>query len=364
MKRVPQIVLALLASLLAACQTPGFDDRALKKATVAAPEDVDGIRLTPITAASLHASPSARAQLPIDSPAAPYEYRVGAGDVLSVLVWDHPELSDVELTFDDRPASLSPGTGRTVGADGTIYFPFVGDLAVAGHTAREVRNSLTQGLATYLKAPQVEVRISAYRSQRVVVSGAVRAPGVVALGEVQLSIFDVLAQAGGTLAEADLTAVTVVRDTHIYVFDVASLQALRADEVVTIRPGDLVNVPDSSAKRVHVLGEVRHSGSYPMQHGRMSLADALGAGGGFDPLSADPGRIYVFRNEQGDVTAHWLDAASPTAMALAADYPLQPQDVVYVAPVSFTRYNRALGQFLPTLQALWQTAITSRELRR
>lgn len=362
------LMLAMVLPLLSACQTPGFNEGELSKATeqVGEVQVVDGVRIVPIVASMLRTAvetsvPSELAALQSESAA--YEYRIGAGDGVAIMIWDHPELSDTQVaSTNDR--SVPAGTGRTVTANGTLFFPLVGELQVAGLTIGELRELLNTKLARYIKNPQVDVRVVAYRSQRVVVTGAVHSPGVLTLNEMPLSIFDAIAQVGGAGPNADLTEVQWVRAGRSHTLDLrALLEQSVAAQTLTLRAGDLLNVPESTAKRVHVLGEIRRSGSYAMRNGRLTLADALGEAGGIDPATANPGLIYVFRRDQNDVAAHWLDASTPAAMVLAAEYQLQPQDVVYVAAVPFTRYNRALAQLLPTLQALWQTAITSRELR-
>ena len=363
------LMLAMALSALSACQTPGFSDGDLGRSSAlsADAQVIEGVRIVPIVTASLRAAaaePASDVVAALWSEPVVYEYRIGVGDSLAIMLWDHPELSDVIASPSDRPFSQSGGAGRTVTANGTIFFPLVGELRVDGRTVGELRELLTAKLASYIKNPQVDVRVVAYRSQRVVVTGAVHAPSVLTLNEMPLSIVDAIAQVGGAAPNADLTEVQWVRGGRSHSLDLTALlkQSVPA-HALTMRAGDLVNVPDSDAKRVHVLGEIRQAGSYSMRKGRLSLADALGAAGGIDPASANPGRIYVFRRDQNDVAAHWLDASTPAAMVLAAEYELQPQDVVYVAAVPFTRYNRALAQLLPTLQALWQTAITSRELR-
>ncbi|WP_331609732.1 polysaccharide biosynthesis/export family protein [Povalibacter sp.] len=363
------LVFAALSLALSACQTPGFNAKDLEQATAQASETqvIEGIRIEPITVAALQPQVAKTAPIgmpAMDSDAAAYEYRIGVGDSLGITLWDHPELSDAPVAATGERSAAPAGGGRTVTAMGTIFFPLVGEVQVQGRTVGAIRELLAARLAAYIKNPQVDVRVAAYRSQRVIVTGAVHSPGVVTLNDVPLSIFDALAQAGGAAPNADLSDVQLVRAARSYTLDVpALLEFAVSSPSLTMRAGDLLNVPDSAAKRVHVLGEIRQAGSYPMRSGRLTLADALGAAGGLDAATANPGRIYVFRRERDHAVAHWLDAISPATMVIAAEYQLQPQDVVYVAAVPFTRYNRALAQLLPTLQALWQTAITSREFR-
>ena len=106
---------------------------------------------------------------------------------------------------------------------------------------------------------------------------------------------------------------------------------------------------------MHVLGEVREPGAIAMSRGRLNLAEAITRSGGFDQAAADLERIFVFRGTYEQPNVYWLDARSPDAMLLAAQFPMQPQDVVFVASSGLARWNRIITQILPTVQTLWQT---------
>ena len=108
-------------------------------------------------------------------------YKVGPGDVLEVTVFKTPELS--------KNVQISEA--------GTINFPLIGELAVAGMTAREIEKELGQGLgAKYLQNPQISVFVKEYHSQRITIEGAVKKPGVYPIAG-GLSLLQAVAQAGG-----------------------------------------------------------------------------------------------------------------------------------------------------------------------
>src|SRR5512143_2996795 len=146
------------------------------------------------------------------------EYRVGAGDVLSVTVWDHPELTIPAGEFRSADA-----TGNLVNSDGTIFYPYIGTVPVAGLTTSQIRDLLTDKLRRYVKNPQLDIRVAAFRSKKVFITGEVMKPNVVPLSDIPLTVVEAINLSGGASPNADLTDVRVTRDNQVHVLDLLSV---------------------------------------------------------------------------------------------------------------------------------------------
>lgn len=280
-----------------------------------------------------------------------YRYEVGPQDILTFTVWDHPELTIPAGEF--RSAEVQ---GHLVNAEGRIFFPYVGEVEVAGRTLDEIREDLTKRLARYIQDPQLDVRVASFRSKKVNITGEVKTPGFFPITDMPLTLVEALAAAGGTTELASLQRVQVVRDGISRTFDVqALLERGDMSQNLLLRDGDIVYVPENSFFAVHMLGAVTEPGIVPMARGRLNLAEAISLSGGFDRVEADTERVFVFRGSYDKPNVFWLDAKSPDAMLLAIQFQMQPQDVVFVASTSLARWNRVISQILPTVQTLWQT---------
>lgn len=325
------------------------------------------------------AQPESPAHAPVseapDADGAPQDYVVQAGDTLRVTVWDHPELNNPGLgaltsatgnagvpgaeTLRMGGASSLDAQARLVQPDGTLYFPYVGTVTVAGLDVPRIRTLLTRRLSAVIPAPQLDVAVVAFRSQRVYVAGAVRTPGAQPLTDVPITVADALAAAGGYVEGADLQSVSLNRggktrtlDLYAFFFQGDLTQNPR------LRSGDVLNLPPRRDKKVFVLGEVAKPGSQVMPLGPMSLSEALADAGGLNPVSANAAQIYVFRagDQPQQVKVYQLDAMNPGLLVLGDRFVLRPRDIVFVDPANLTRFSRVVSQILPLASSLYMTS--------
>lgn len=157
---------------------------------------------------------------------------LGAGDVFEVSVFGEEEFS-----------------GKfQVGSDGTILYPFLGALAVAGKEVGEVARTIADGLerGEYLQEPQVSIFVQASNSKRISVLGAVAKPGMFPVTP-GLTVVQAVSNAGGftALANKDETVVTRRVGGKLERYRVAVSEASRGRaEDFRLRAGDIVFVPE------------------------------------------------------------------------------------------------------------------------
>lgn len=191
-----------------------------------------------ISQGSFAATPAAEAAAKLTASATPGNsgYRIGPLDILDVQVFKVPDLTK----------------SVQVAEDGTITYPLVGEITVAGKTARQLEHELTQKLGgKYLRDPHITVLVKEYNSQRVTVEGGVKNTGVYALkGTTRLT--EVLAMAGdvdSSVASGDIVIFRTIdgrRSAARFDFD-----EIRSGKVPDpeVQPGDVI-VADTSTTKV------------------------------------------------------------------------------------------------------------------
>ncbi len=277
-----------------------------------------------------------------------YRYVVQPQDVLRIIVYDHPELTNPTDTANEL-------SGRVVDSDGMFFFPFIGRIRAQGRTVEEIRDELATRLTPYVKNPQVDVSVLQFRSQRVFVAGEVAKPGAVPVTDIPVHVTDAIAQSGGPTQNADLQGVTITRGRQTFHVDLYDLY-YRGDlaQNLLLQNGDVVNVAEQRFNKVFVLGEVGRPNSLVMPRGRLTLAEALSDSGGVNPFSANSGQIFVIRGQPSSTrpAIYHLNAATPDALVLADRFDLRPRDVIFVDAVPVVRWARVVNNILPTVDEM------------
>lgn len=286
----------------------------------------------------------------------PKDYTIGPGDILNIVVWDHPELSITPAggLATDSGSFSGVGNGFNVSPNGLIQFPYAGTIKVGALTEFDVRDVLTTRLAKVIESPQVTVRIQSYRSGRIYIDGEVKTPGLLTLNDIPVTLPEAIGRAVGMTVLADCSSVAITRQGQTTVVSMPQLlsQNINPSSILLVH-GDLVRVLAREDSKVLVMGEVARPSTLTLENGRLTLNEALGDAGGLNLATADSRQIYVVwaANTDNPEVFH-LDAQSPAAFALAEGSELQVRDVIYVDPVLLVRWNRVNNLILPSAQSV------------
>jgi polysaccharide export outer membrane protein len=201
------------------------------------------------------------AQQPTSSLANPPALVIASGDLLSVDVFDTPELSS-KLRVNEK---------------GDIDLPIAGNVHVAGDTAEQAATRVERSLQTQniLKRPHVSVFIQEYATQGVSVLGEVRSPGVYPnLGS--HSLLDFISMAGGVTTNSG-KAVTITHKNdpeHPAMVELDNSPDMPTRGAVTILPGDTIVVSRSGI--VYVVGDLVKPGGFLIENNeRLTVLQAV-----------------------------------------------------------------------------------------
>ena len=287
-------------------------------------------------------------------------YRVGAGDTVLVAVYGHPELSIAPYA---GGISLPNGrlSGLIIDNDGTIQFPLVGTVKIAGKTTDELRQFLQQELGVYVKDPKVTVQVVFTGSIRYYLLGQFTEPGL-KYSDRPVRLLEAMSLGGSVILDkASLATAYVARGKRRLPIDFRRL-ILDGDlrQNIKLRSGDIILVPDRSNEQAFVFsaaasvagGNVKNT-VVPFMNGRLNLLQALAAAG-YGYRDAAQGRLADTRiiRSVGDHGEFFVVDAERMLAGEVGPFELVPGDVIFVPPTGVTNWNEALAQLLPSLQTI------------
>ncbi len=357
MRFVKFSIVAFLLSILSACTlVPGgevFISAADKKLSNQTPSiTVEQIEFQKITAQNTRGI-AVKARKPyrnfkLEQQVKNYSYKVGAGDVLTIIVWEHPEL----LNLGTRE-SVIPVKGFQIDSKGFIFYPFVGNYQVAGKTIFAIRKGLGEALKKYVKQPQLDVSVLKYASQKIHLTGQFARPLPIPLQGQAITLLDAVNLAGGATPRANLSDVVVIRKGQRRIIDLyALLHFGDMRQNILLRDGDQIHVPSQKPKYAYVMGQVASPQPVPITPEGVTLAEALGKARGINEITANASAVYVIRDSKmaGKVAkVYLLDLSNMAAMVLASKFELKSEDVVYVSKSPIVKWNQLLSVVRPSL---------------
>lgn len=279
----------------------------------------------------------------------PDSYRIGPSDVLFITVWDHPE-----MTVPSGAPIQGSANGRIVRPDGTLFYPYIGNIKAEGKTIEELRDTIAISLAKYIDNPQVDINMQEFVSQQVLLSGAFTNTHPIPITTKPLTLVEALGIAGVNNVAGNLSNLILQRDGVDYKLNILALNREPSDiSKIYLKNGDRIHMPYNDSSKVYVMGEVNYPKALRFETDTMTLTEAIGSVGGLNQITAKGNDVYVIRGienlEKEKAKIFQLSAKSPSAFILATNFHLKPQDVVYVGASGVTRWNRFISQILPSL---------------
>lgn len=250
-----------------------------------------------------------------DSQASPT--RIHAGDQLSVQVFGDQTLTQNVIVLDD----------------GTVEYPLIGRVSVAGKTPDQAAAVFAARLRQYVRNPTVNVLIVQLGQPDVLVLGDVKLPGKYALRS-DAKLTDAIAAAGGLINTNGAFPDARVSDANGNVVTVSLQSLLQRGQTsldVPLGEGSVVYVPGRIPLIVEVAGAVDHPGDVQVSEGD-HLSVAIAKAGNSQNAQADLNHIRVVRTDasgkQTSIEVNLYDALNKGDQQ--ADVALQKGDVIYV----------------------------------
>jgi polysaccharide export outer membrane protein len=216
---------------------------------------------------TVNPGPSPSSGAPAPAVGVPSEYRLGAGDVVRIVVFQNPD-----LLLEGRIAET-----------GVLSYPLLGSIRLGGLSVTEAERLITDGLkkGNFVKQPQVTVVVLQVRGNQASVLGQVNRPGRYPIEVADMRLSDLIATAGGIApGGTDIVVVTGLREGKPlrYEVDLPTLFAAGGrDKDIQILNGDTVFV--DRQQLVYIYGEVQRPGAMRLERD-MTLMQVLANGGG------------------------------------------------------------------------------------
>lgn len=175
-------------------------------------------------------------------------YRLYRGDTVAIKAVG---FDSGDADAGDAKLSGSGIGGFTVGIDGYVQLPFVGNVKMEGLTLDEAKEVLMESLTQYLRIPDLSLLITSYGPRKVYVMGEVAHPGLVNLSIDNMNAYAALASAGGWTSRGRSTRTQIIRviDGTMYYRRLDMKQYIKKHDLtqnVMVEDGDIIYVPSSN----------------------------------------------------------------------------------------------------------------------
>ncbi|WP_236635891.1 polysaccharide biosynthesis/export family protein [Paracoccus aminophilus] len=286
------------------------------------------------------------------------------GDVLGLSIWEN--VDDGLLT--SMGQSSTELQRLQVDSNGYIFVPYAGRVKASDHTPDQLRQLITEKLASQTPDPQVTVTRVAGDGATVSVMGKVGGQGVFPIERPTRTLSAMLARAGGVSIDPEISVVTVKRGGSSGKVWLKDLYANSKNDIA-LRPGDVILVEEDQ-RNFTALGAFGGQTKVPLGNGQVTAIEAIAMVGGLQTQLADPTGVFIMREEPQAVAravtgnaslvgdqrvAYILDLTKPDGMFLARDFLIRDNDTVYVTEAPFVQWQKSLRSITGTAAEIGTT---------
>jgi polysaccharide biosynthesis/export protein len=298
-------------------------------------------------------------------------YVLGAGDVISVTLWEAPPAMLFAAAVSGIANNGFAGQTTTfpeqmISSDGKINIPFAGTISVAGKTPQQVERSIVNSLQDKANQPQVLVKVVANNTASVTVVGEVSASARIPLTARGERLLDAIAAAGGVRQPVDKTTIQLSRANKLQTIALETIINNPSQNIV-LQPGDVITAIIQPLTFT-VLGAISKNQEIHYESVGISLAQALARAGGLDDQRSDARAVFVFRFEEADAlnwatppmltaqgkvpVVYQINMSDPANFFVAQNFPVADKDVMYVSDASSVQLQKFTTMLFQSLYIL------------
>jgi len=307
----------------------------------------------------------------------PQNITFGIGDVIDITIFEAAAGGlFIPLEAGVRPGNFVSLPPQIVDNNGNITVPYAGLIKANGRTNVQVQNDIIEKIKNRAIEPQVVVALEQQRTSLISVIGDVNTPlrfAMPATGA-QDRVLDAITRAGGIKGPGYATWVMLERGGKRATVPFENL-VMDAHNNIFVLPGDRIYVYQEQQKFMafgafgfNTAGASQ--GQFAFEAWRLNLAEAVGKAGGLSDALANPGAVFLYRQEPREVAKllgadmtrfdgplvpviFWVSFRDPGGYFLATRFQMRNDDILFVANAA----SIESGKFLTYVGLVAATAI-------
>ncbi len=270
-----------------------------------------------------------------------YYYTLGYGDVINISLTD---IEDIDGSY-------------TISPDGSVTIPYVGQVVIQDKTKEEAQQFINDILKDFYKEPETIVKIEAYNSSYVYLTGSIARPQSILLSEQPLKLLDSLMRAGYVKDQKTYNKKALLRrGNEVYDIDLYQLLNLNKTELnFYLRKEDVLHIKESDVDQAYAFGEFSRPGPVSV-YKDLTLTEML-ATQGINQASAKQKAIYVLREDVTKflhIDIYEIDIRNPAALVAANNFYILPNDIIFIPSTGLVEWNKIITLLTPS-ESLFST---------